>query len=186
MELTDNEIVAQIRSGNWVNFDHLYARYLPKIYQYVFLRVRHKQTAEDLTATVFLKVVNHLPSYKEDRPFVAWIYTIARNTVIDHVRRAKPVSDLETAYGVSSGEDIMQKTDSALKLEQIKENLDSLTEVQRDVVTMRVWDELSHKEISEILKISEDSSRVTFSRAMSALKQAVKLSLLLIISGPNL
>ena len=174
MESNESEIIGQCVAGNWQNFDGIYDHYLPKIYRFVYYRTRHKQTAEDITSLVFLKVVGHLGSYrKEKAPFGTWLYRIARNTIIDYVRTVKPTQDLETAFFVSSKENVAAKTEVRMQLEAVKFQMKNLSELQRDVLTMRVWDELSHQEISEILEISEDSSKVALSRAIANLKQSM-------------
>ncbi|HEX9502900.1 MAG TPA: RNA polymerase sigma factor [Patescibacteria group bacterium] len=176
MESNESEIIAQCVAGNWQNFDSIYDHYLPKIYQFVYYRTRHKQTAEDITAQVFLKAVQHLSSYKSgEAPFSAWLYRIARNAVIDNSRSIKPTQDLETAYNLAGPDNVMRAVDATVTLETVKIKMADLSDLQREVLTMRVWDELSHQEISEILEISEGSSKVAMSRAIANLKQSMEI-----------
>lgn len=176
MESNESEIIAECIAGNWTNFDQIYDQYLPKIYQFVYYRTRHKQTAEDITSQVFLKAVQHLSTYKIGQaPFAAWLYRIARNAVIDNSRRHKPTQDLETAYNLAGSDNVMRAVDAKVTLEIVQTEMLKLSELQREVLTMRVWDELSHREISEILEISEDSSKVALSRAISNLKQSIEV-----------
>ncbi|MBX4187419.1 MAG: RNA polymerase sigma factor [Candidatus Doudnabacteria bacterium] len=177
MESNESEIIAQCKAGDWQNFDTIYDQYLPKIYQYVFYRLRHKQIAEDVTSQIFLKAVQHLGSFKQGQaPFGAWLYRIARNAVIDSVRRQKPVSDLETAMGVSSPDNVMRQIDAKVSLQAAQKQMQKLPDLQREVLTLRVWDELSHREIANILEISEDSSKVALSRAIANLKQSMEIA----------
>jgi RNA polymerase sigma-70 factor, ECF subfamily len=174
MEFNESEIIAECKAGNWLDFDKIYDFYLPKIYQYVYYRIRHKQTTEDLTSTIFLKTVQNLHSFRsEGAPFGAWLYRIAHNTVIDHTRSHKSTQDLETAAEIPDPQNIMADTDIKLKLDTLKASLEGLNDQQREILTLRVWDELSHKEISQILEISEGASKVAYSRAVTALKQRI-------------
>ncbi len=176
MESNESEIIAQCIDGNWQNFDKLYDHYLPKIYQFTYYRIRHKQTAEDLTSTIFLKAVKGLPTFRSNEaPFGAWLYRIARNTVIDHTRTHKPTQDLETVYDLASKEDIADKANDAINLEAVRAGLSKLSEIQREVLIMRVWDELTHREIGEILDITEGNAKVIFSRAIDNLKDTIPL-----------
>lgn len=176
MELNESEIVRQSQSGDWSNFDQLYAAYLPRIYGFVFNRVRHKQTAEDLTAQVFYKVVDHLGSFRADQGgFQAWVYRIARNQVIDHYRVSKPTADLETAAEPQVGDDFVEQIDLGMNAAALKRQLKQLSEQQREVVMLRVWDDLSHAEIAAVLNISEANSKVIFSRAVARLRQLVSV-----------
>jgi RNA polymerase sigma-70 factor (ECF subfamily) len=157
--------------------EQLYEEYLPKIYRYVYYRVHHKQTAEDLTSTVFLKAASNFDKFKAGSLFGPWIYQIARNTLIDYSRTKKVTWDLDEAMGVASSEDLLLKTDITLKVQVVKETLNQLNPLAKEVVMMRVWDELSHKEIAQILGISEDNSKVLFSRAAMNLKKLISPSL---------
>jgi RNA polymerase sigma-70 factor, ECF subfamily len=158
----------------YMEIEEWYDQYLPKIYRYIFYRTGHKQTAEDLTSTVFLKAVSNLKTFKSDKAsFSTWLYTIARNTLIDHMRTDKKIFDLEQVFDLASDQNVESETDEAIRLQTLRAEVMKLDEAQREVVIMRVWDELSHREIGEILGISEDNSKMTYSRAVTNLKQAV-------------
>ncbi len=174
------DIISECKAGNWDNFGQLYNKYLPKIYQYLYYRTRHKQTAEDLAATVFFKAVRGIQGFSKDKNaiFASWLYGIARNALIDHLRGDKPSVALNEDLNISSSENLLEKTDLALKLDSIKSQLKELSSTQQEVVTLRVWDGLSHKEIANVLNISESNSKITFSRAVAILKQTVPLSTL--------
>jgi len=167
---------------NEADFSKLYHEYLPKIYRYAYYRIGHKEAAEDISQTVFLKVAQNFNSFKDEGAgFGPWIYRIARNTVIDHARAQKPLGSLEEAIHVPSAHDVLGGTDSALKLEWVRREMKDLSELQQEVLLMRVWDGLSHREIAEALGISEGNSKINLSRAVKALKAQAPLALLLII-----
>ncbi len=156
------------------SFDSIYEEYLPKIYRYIYHRTGHKQLAEDLTSTTFLKVIKNLDTFDASKSSLStWLYTVARNTMIDHMRTNKPTFDLEVADDIASGENVEQKTEFNLQIKVVRGALGKLSEAQREVLIMRVWDELSHQEIAEVLGISEANSKMTFSRAMASLKEAI-------------
>lgn len=168
---------------NQTNFGPIYDEYLPKIYRFVYYRIRHPEIAEDLTSAIFLKVVQNWDSYKPGPVGIGpWLYKIARNTVIDYSRTNKSTADLSEAEHVASSHDVLGDTDTALKLDWVKAQLENLSEVQREVLMLRVWDNLSHREISETLGISESNSKVSFSRAISALKGSAVLVLIALIN----
>ncbi|OGE74182.1 MAG: hypothetical protein A3I07_01475 [Candidatus Doudnabacteria bacterium RIFCSPLOWO2_02_FULL_42_9] len=163
-----------MNSSTYKDIEDWYEQYLPKIYRYIYYRTGHKQTAEDLTSTVFLKAVSKLSSFDESKSsFSTWIYTIARNSLIDHMRTDKKILDLDLAFDLSTDQNIEADTDQALNLQAVRQAVAKLDEVQREVVIMRAWDELSHQEIGDILGISEANSKMTYSRAVTNLKQAL-------------
>jgi RNA polymerase sigma-70 factor (ECF subfamily) len=166
------EIVRQCQKGNWSDFDKLYEVYLPKIYGFVYNRVRHKQTTEDIVSLVFTRAVEHITSFKgSTSSFSAWMYGIARNAVIDHYRKAKPTSNIEAAADAATKDDFASDVDRQLMSEQIRKSLQLLSSSEREIILMRIWDELSHQEIGQILNISEANSKVTYSRALANLRQ---------------
>jgi RNA polymerase sigma-70 factor (ECF subfamily) len=174
--LYESQILEECILGNWTNFEELYEEYLPKIYRYVYHRVGNKQLAEDVTSTVFMKVVSNLNTFRVgESSFASWIYAIARNTLIDHFRKHKSTVDLGEADNIASTQNVEHQTDTTLTLAKVKTAMKNLSEVQREVLILRAWDDLSHKEIGEVLGISEDNSKMTFSRALKSLKQIVNV-----------
>lgn len=188
MEFNESKVVAELQASNWSNFGMVYDKYLPKIYRYIYYRLRHKETAEDITQAVFLKVVQNIQSFQDQGAGLSpWLYRIAHNALIDYTRVQKPTSELDEAINVASNQDILAQTDDVLKLEWVRQEMKGLTELQQEVILLRVWDGLSHSEIAQALNISEGNSKISFSRAVKALKsQTPLILLLLIISKPNI
>ncbi|MGE5392689.1 MAG: RNA polymerase sigma factor [Candidatus Saccharibacteria bacterium] len=173
----DNKETQYIRScqrGELENFAGLYDLYVKKIYSFIYYRTHHTETAEDLTSLTFTKALEHIGSFKSSKgTFSSWLYQIARNTITDHYRQRRPTSDIEDAWDLSSDTDIERDVDLRAKLAQVNRYLQGLPAQQRDIVLMRVWDGLSHREIAEILGISEANSKVIYSRTLAKLNQAV-------------
>ena len=95
----ESKLVALASQGDADAFGDLYELYLEEMYRYVRYRINHKQDAEDLTEQVFLKAWAGLSGYRGEVPFKAWIYRIARNTVVDHYRTRKAESPLPDRAG---------------------------------------------------------------------------------------
>ncbi|MCB0180374.1 MAG: sigma-70 family RNA polymerase sigma factor, partial [Anaerolineae bacterium] len=90
------ELIRQATSGDANAFAGLYDAYVDEVYRFILHRVGNKQTAEDLTSQVFLKAWDNLGRYTmRGLPFGAWLFRIARNTVIDHYRTYKDALPLE-------------------------------------------------------------------------------------------
>ncbi len=175
MELAEFQIVEQCRDGNWSNFGQLYDQYLPKIYQYLYYRTHHIQVAQDLTSEVFFKLIKNIESYKAGNSgFGPWFYRIARNTLTDYIRKQKSTVDIESIFDLASDENIANSADNKLNLDLVKKQLSNLSVLQQEILVLRVWDGLSHREIGEILDISEDSSKVNYSRAINTLKETIQ------------
>lgn len=180
--MDEAQIIRQCQNGDWSNFHELYACYIDRIYRFMYHRVSHKETAEDLTSAVFVKLVDNIGKYKEDNGyFPAWLFTIARNLLIDHYRVHKATIGLEEIPDIPTQNNVENELDKTIDLGEIRSKLPILPQLQREILTLRVWDELSHKEIGEILNISEANSKVAFSRAIVRLKKEISLVSLIIL-----
>jgi len=174
---TDKTLIQHAVAGNSQAFGELYQRYLEKIYRYIYFRVGNVADAEDLTEEVFIRAWEALPSYTIGvHPFTSWLYRIAHNLVIDHVRKRKPVqtSDDELMNRPSkapNAEEVLQERQVADELKKAILQLDNL---DQQVIILRFIEELSHREVSNILDITEGTSRVVQHRALSKMRQIMR------------
>ncbi len=162
-------------------FADLYESYIDKIYRFIFYRVHHKETAEDLTSQTFMKALQGIKSFKGGS-FSSWLYRIARNTLIDHYRTGKKDIGIEQVPEMAGEEDPPRIAGARIGLERVRKYIDNLPGDQRDIVMMRVWDELSYKEIAEVMGKKEGACKVAFSRAIGRIRKEMPLPLLLLIS----
>ena len=174
----EQNIIEQARLGEPVAFGHLYDLHHPKIYRYIFLKVSHREEAEDLTHQVFLSAWQNIKSYREkDKvPFTSWLYRIAKNKVIDYYRGRKPIFSLEMV-----GENIMEDfpsplliAEKSIELENVKQAISSLGEEQQDVLIMRFVEDLPLKEVATILNKSVGAIKLIQHRAIINLKKILK------------
>ncbi len=160
-------------------FVKLYDNYAPRIYRFIFLKVSSPEDSEDLTSETFFKfwqnVKNNRQKKKIDNPR-ALLYRIAHNLVIDLYRKkSRKEIILNPSENVLAG--IKDKSDLGAKIkvdsdmEGVKKALSQLKDEHQNVIVWRYLDELSTKEISQILGKSEGATRVLVHRAMNALKK---------------
>jgi len=167
MEYNELDVIQSCQQENYDQFGLLYDNYIKKIYDYLFFRTFHKETAEDLTSLVFTKALENIHQYNKTKgSFSSWLYQIAKNTLIDNTRLKKATENLDMAEHVASKENIEREISSKMELQKVQEYLKTLSEDQRDIVVMRVWDGLSYKEMSEITGKSEAALKMSFSRTV--------------------
>lgn len=165
-------LIRSARSGDAAAFGRLYDAAVERIYRYIFFRVTDVETAQDLTSEVFLKAWQNLRRYRPGGPFVAWLYTIARNTVIDHYRTRRPSVSLDqTVIKQDAGLD--EELDLQYDVETLQEAMRHLTEEQREVLTLRFIAELDTPAISRQMRKSEGAIRALQMRALQALARVM-------------
>jgi RNA polymerase sigma factor (sigma-70 family) len=173
-------ILEECRNGNLTRFSALYDLYAEKIYRFIYLKTHHKETAEDIMSVVFIKTLENISSYDMKKAkFSTWLYRIAGNTVIDHYRAARPSANIEDAWDISDGIDIARDADMKLRLATVQKHMQKLAPKQRDIIMMRIWQDMSYEEIAEIMGSSTDAARMLFSRAMRELKKEMPLGALI-------
>ncbi len=157
-------------------FAGLYDRYVDDIYRYLAFRVRNPVDAEDLTEQVFLRAWQAIGSYRQlGRPFSAWLYSIARNLVIDHFRAARPETDLPAdalaPAGFAEPPVILEQT---LALDRFRDALQELTADQQQVIILRFIEGLDYDEVAASLGKNAGAVRVIQHRALAKLRQLIQ------------
>jgi RNA polymerase sigma-70 factor (ECF subfamily) len=159
----DRALIAQFQQGDQRAFEILFARHRDQVYTKLYLLVRDHDVAADLFQDVFIKVVDVLRSgkYNEEGKFLPWVMRIAHNAGIDHFRRQKkmPLSRGTDEYDLLGGlqDPEMTMEDEIISeriLSDIRQLVAQLPEEQREVVVMRMYKEMSFKDIAESTGVS--------------------------------
>ena len=182
--MEDKELVIQCQSGNLSVFWELYDRYIDRIYKFIYLKTSSREIAEDITSEVFYKAMNSIGSFRskeETASFKSWIYTIANNKVIDFYRTKKQVSDIEECYNLWTHKDFSWDVDNKDKVNKVLDFLETLKVDQKEVILLRIWEDLSYKEISEITGKSLDNCKKIVSRNLKNIQANFILILLIIL-----
>ena len=167
LSMEDKQIVLACQSWDLAKFWELYDKYINKIYKFIYLKTSSQQTAEDITSEVFIKAMNSIWNFdtqKDNFSFQSWIYTIAQNKVIDFYRTNKQTADIEECYDLGQYTDFASKVDNNDKLNEVKEYLNTLKSEQKEIIILRIWEDLSYKEIAEITWKTEDNCKKIVSR----------------------
>jgi RNA polymerase sigma-70 factor (ECF subfamily) len=152
----------------------LYRMYVEDIKRYVSARVSDAQTAEDITADVFLRALESLEAFEyRGVPFSAWLYRIAHDRVADHYRRrSRDQESLGLEEDVAcSAENPDQEILKTLEADRLRSALERLTEGQRLVIVLRFLERKSLAEAAEALEKSKGSIKALQHRALAALRR---------------
>ncbi|MBR6975223.1 MAG: sigma-70 family RNA polymerase sigma factor [Bacteroidaceae bacterium] len=159
-ELADEQLVSLYQEGNNNAFDILLKRYESKVFSYLLYSVKNQELAEDLFQDVFIKIVVRIKNgqYTENGKFSSWMMRIVHNHLIDYYRTTPTEHILSNDQ---SDVDLFNKAELAINenreqemidqqtLAEVKELIALLPDPQREVLLMRVYDELSFKEIAQ-------------------------------------
>lgn len=171
----EKNIIKRAIRGEASAFGLLYDEYQPRIYRFIYLKVSHREEAEDLTHQVFLSAWQNITHYEfQGFPFTSWIYQIARNQVIDHYRTKKKNISLESVADPEVESSSEKTIDSNLDIEKIKQALSQLNQEQQDIIIMRFVDDLSPKEAAKALNRSYGAVRLLQYRAIKNLKKILE------------
>jgi len=173
--LSEEYLVQQAVNGDQAAFTQLYNQNFDRIHRYIYVKVRSQAEAEDLTQDVFIKALESISSYKwRDLPFAAWLFKIAHNRVIDHVRKVSKEkrASLDEAHAVSV-EDPIQMTERNFEVYQLKEALEQLPGAQREVATLRFIGQLTISEVARTLGKSEGTVKALQFNATASLRKAL-------------
>ena len=171
-----HDLLERAKAGDSEAFAQLYDDCIERIYRYIFFRVTDEQTAEDLTSQVFFKAWENLDRCKSTgAPFIAWLYTIARNAVIDYYRTRKNTVALEAAATLASDELAPdERIELQFETDSLREALQELTPDQQRVVVLKFIAGMSTDEIAGQLHKSPGAIRALQMRALQALAKQME------------
>ena len=170
----ESSLVEQAKAGDTEAFGQLYEASLDRVYQYIFFRVPDEQSAEDLTSQVFLKAWEKLDQYRPRSPFLAWLYAIARNSVVDHYRSQRPAVALDDVAPVRSheaGPDTA--TEQKFELESLRLAILQLTAEQQEVLILKFIAEFNTEEVARHMGKTQGAVRALQMRALQALAKII-------------
>lgn len=184
MNKTDEELIKDYIEGEKAAFTDIVNRYLKPIYNFAYRLVGSQKEAEDISQEVFLKAWKNIEKFDLQKSFKAWIYTIARNTSIDYLRKKKeiPMSAFDEEDGRNVVEDRIvdaePKADEIFAQTQdkkiIEKVIEELTIYQKEVVILKYVNGMSLREISEIMDMPHDTVKSHHRRALIKMKKMLE------------
>ncbi len=172
VDATIDELSVAASAGDVEALGRLYDALVDPIHRYVALRVRRREDAEDITQIVFERIVAALPRYRHNgKPFRAWAFRIARNAVIDHARRVRPI---ETLGAIAEPADALVLEALSLRVEELRELRDaiaSLTPDQQEAIALRYGAGLSAEEAARVMGRQAGTVRGLTFRAIASLRR---------------
>jgi len=174
-DLTDNQLIDFTLGGTVSAFEELVERHQRQIYALALKMVRNQNDAADIAQDVFLKAYEVLGTFKKKSSFHTWLYRIAVNFCINHLRRdkAKYHVELETYHAVQPAK-ALENMDTMELQDELNNAIRNLPEKQRATVLLRVCEGLPYKEIAQILECSIGTVKANYFHAVKNLRRLMR------------
>lgn len=182
--VSDQELINRYLSGDESCLEQLIHRHKSKVFSYILMVVKDKQTADDIFQDTFIKVIFTLRSgtYKEEGKFIQWVMRIAHNLVIDYFRKVKRLPIVESQNDDYNLLDNIRIYDDSVEdkiiTEQIHQDLrtmiDFLPPEQREVLIMRHYADMSFKDIAEQTDVSINTALGRMRYALINLRKMIE------------
>ncbi len=179
--LSDEELMLKVQANDQDAYKVLYNKYKRPIMSFVYNMIKKVDVTEDLVQTTFLKVYKSRGSYRNQYKFTTWLWTIARNTTYDYLRKKKEISieDFRSEDGKEFDiEDKSMGIEEKLVLESDKnlilKCLEKMNPRQREALNLRIFSESNYEHIAEVLNISQSATKSLINRAKNSLIACVK------------
>ncbi|MES2224250.1 MAG: RNA polymerase sigma factor [Patescibacteria group bacterium] len=189
MEQTDSEIIKKYLSGDKESLDKIIDKYLAHVYNFVRRLYNNESDATDITQEVFIKVWKNIHKYNPAQNFKTWLFTIARNTTVDWMRKKKVYvfSDLENGEEDESFADrlvdIEPLPEDIFSQKELKNNLEKLLTTlhpdQKSVIMLHISEDMTFDEISKVLKKPLNTIKSHYRRGLEKLRKNI-------VNAPNL
>jgi len=166
VSIDDQDLVDRARTGDQAAFAQLFEQYHAPILNYLHRMVNDRALAEDLTQDTFIKAYKALPKTRDDLSFKAWLYRIATNTAISHMRRGKIIKWLPILGDRDTGDEAIDR--SVARQTDISRALDQLPKHYAAALLLRHYQGLSLAETAQALDITENAAKLRLFRARKA------------------
>lgn len=171
----DEQLIQQIKNGDTEAFGVLYEQYAEMIFRYIYAHLENRLDAEDLTEEIFLRAWRALPKYDErGLPFSAFLFRIARNSLIDYYRQHKTVQSIDDMELQAHEAGPEEAVAASIESHDLRKTISELREDYRNVLIFRFLSGLSPDETAQVMQRSVGAVRVLQHRALSSLKSLLE------------
>src|SRR5262249_13061240 len=176
---------ARLRRGDPGAFEELLARYQHRLYRYLVRFVRDPALAEDLFQQSWLRVVQKIAQYDPRKNFEAWLFSVARNLAIDHLRRYKPESlddplpggapvETRAAQFTAGGPTALDRLLERERAERLEASLELLPLIYREVLSLRFEEEMKIEEIAGVLNVPLSTAKTRLRRGLEQMRHVLE------------
>ena len=164
--------IKRAQKGDKSAFENIYNFFYKRIHRYCDYNLRKKEIAEDIAQETFIKCWKSLPSFslKRGGSFQAFLFRIARNLIIDESRKKKTIK-LEEYLEEDADQNLEEELDKRDKESRIKDAINKLEELDKQIIILRYFEDLSFSEVEEVTSIKSGALRVRTHRILKKLSE---------------
>lgn len=179
LRLTDEELAQHMQQNQGQGLEELINRYQDKLSRYSHSIVKDKDDVSDVLQETFISVFRNINSFDVNRKFSSWIYRIAHNKAINEVRKSKMLTVFDESREVEDekydGEKVKKEIDAKKTKKKLKSAIEKLPLKYKEVIVLRYFEEKSYEEISDILKIPQNTVGIRIKRGLEMLKRKLNI-----------
>lgn len=157
-----------------IELEEIYNNYFKDVYCFIYSLSKDKHIAEDLTSETFLKAVKSIESFKGNCDIKVWLFQIAKTSYYSYIRKNKKFGELDSVPEKKDDLDIEKLAVSYEESMKIHEILHNLSEPYKEVFTLRIFGELSFRQIGSLFGKTDNWACVTFHRARNKIKEEMR------------
>jgi len=173
-EESDEKSLVIAAKQNPKEFSGLYLKYVKRVFQYSYSRIGNLQEAEDITAQTFLAAFTTLDRFRNNAPFAAWLFSIARNKVMDHFRHQKVLIPVVEENQESEDQDLLENTIHSEQVNNLSNLIQKLNDDDRELLRLRFMADMSFPEIAHLLQRNEGTVKKAIYRLLDRLHNQVE------------
>ncbi|PIW76118.1 MAG: hypothetical protein CO001_03045 [Candidatus Portnoybacteria bacterium CG_4_8_14_3_um_filter_40_10] len=170
-----NKLAHRLKQGDRRAGEEIFDYFSRQIFRFFIVRTASRETAEDLTQEVFLKLIDKIKTFNENLgSFSGWLWQIAKNTVKDYYRKKKPLSLSDILLQSKENSDFLEgKNDgkAELKIAEIKDMIKDFDEEEQEIFSLHYLSDMPYREIAKMTGKSESSLRVLVHRVNKKIRK---------------
>ncbi len=178
--MSDGQLMQQVQKGHPAAYDELVRRYQKKVYAITYGMTRNHSDADDLAQETFIRAYQACQRFQIDRAFQAWLFRIAVNLCINHIRKKKRRGEMpldeqtDPVMPAPSGQNPGRDTEQRELGRQIDRAIRQLSPKLRSVIVLRSFEDMPYEEMARVLKISQGTVMSRLHRAREKLKDTLR------------
>lgn len=177
-DMQDSELISAFKNGDITGYNEIVRRYQKQVYWVIRKMVNSHDDADDLTQEVFIKIYSALKSFREESNLFTWLYRIATNYSINHIRKIKVKNTVSFEIVTEQVESKEKRSDETIdekaRRKILEKAIETLPAKQRAVFNLRYNENLSYEDISKIMNKSVGGIKANYFHAVKKLGDFLK------------